>query len=381
MKKYILVINVIVFSVLTSCNKTKNNQINFKVIDSIRLTIPKYFPSGEGVPQTCIYENDSVSNLYLMFMNIAKKENELITFNLKSKNNSKIIILPYEGATDYKQSTILGVKSPDSIFIASFLGHKFSLLNAKGDLLNTFDYKYESNEQSVNEISGDIWNPLYFIENKIYYSVKTSYQNHFNKKLNTSILFEYDLNTNLSSSVNVKIPDDFIKSDYFSSDEIHYTSNGKQFVFSSAYSNNIWVTDIESGRLKIIDITSKDFKSFELRRKDNDSDYEYIVNSRYSSIAYDKYRDVYYIFFYPGMDNIKKGDENNAYLSWNLPIFNIIVLDNKFNKLGEVEMPKDTYVFDNYFISKKGLNLNANHENNKDYDENYMRYHTLKLIR
>jgi hypothetical protein len=75
----------------------------------------------------------------------------------------------------------------------------------------------------------------------------------------------------------------------------------------------------------------------------------------YGNTLYDKYRDVYYRFAYPGVDISQYANYNlqDLYMS-GLPKFSVIILDKNFNIIGESLFPENTYNPQVAFIHKDG---------------------------
>ncbi|MGM0579196.1 MAG: DUF4221 family protein [Bacteroidota bacterium] len=103
----------------------------------------------------------------------------------------------------------------------------------------------------------------------------------------------------------------------------------------------------------------------------------YIESDSYREIIYDKWRDVYYRFAYRKVDYT---DKNGAKVNWNYKFPSIIILDKELKKIGEYDLPKDTYYTRNTFVGEKGLYISINHEENLEADENYLSFQLLEPI-
>lgn len=103
----------------------------------------------------------------------------------------------------------------------------------------------------------------------------------------------------------------------------------------------------------------------------------YIESDSYREIIYDKWRDVYYRMAYRKVDYV---DKNGLRVNWNYKLPSIIILDKDFKKIGEYDLPKNTYYTRNTFVGAKGLYISINHEENLDADENYLSFQLLEPI-
>ena len=60
-------------------------------------------------------------------------------------------------------------------------------------------------------------------------------------------------------------------------------------------------------------------------------------------------------------------------------LFSVLILDEKFNKIGETFLPPNKYYANDIFVSKKGLCISTAHPKKKSTDENYLSYHCFQV--
>ena len=89
-----------------------------------------------------------------------------------------------------------------------------------------------------------------------------------------------------------------------------------------------------------------------------DALYNTVTYSSFTEIIYDKYRNVYYRFFYPGIE-IDKTDDNLASKANHFEKMSILILDEKLNKIGETFFDNKLRFYSN-FITKEGLFVCSN---------------------
>jgi hypothetical protein len=97
----------------------------------------------------------------------------------------------------------------------------------------------------------------------------------------------------------------------------------------------------------------------------------------YSMVMFDKWQNVYYHIFSPGVEEVKDLDTR---MTVDDVTKSIIITDTAFNYLGEYLLPKNTYQR-SYWVSREGLMVSTSHPKNPTLDEDTMRYATFKLKR
>ena len=101
----------------------------------------------------------------------------------------------------------------------------------------------------------------------------------------------------------------------------------------------------------------------------------------YGIILYDKYRDCFYRFFYPGYTDDEEYPIDKLWmLRRSRPFTGVMVLDKDLNVLGEHVFDKfQVHATSNIFVGEEGLYLSLNNENSPDYDENHLRYMVIQF--
>ncbi len=157
------------------------------------------------------------------------------------------------------------------------------------------------------------------------------------------------------------VEDDFIYS-FMSSHNLYKTKDHKIFKTIPAKSRYIEkdfkLPDFSSGSYQIIAKTVFEHPS-------------------YRNFYYDKYRNVFYRFVYPGIE-IDMSDNISDLLEYR-QIFSIMILDTELRVIGEVLMPKNKYNLKMAFVGKEGLYISTNHIGNPDFSADYSRFELFKL--
>lgn len=102
-----------------------------------------------------------------------------------------------------------------------------------------------------------------------------------------------------------------------------------------------------------------------------------IENNHYTLVLYDKYRKVYYRYAIHGIPfKNSAGGENSHF---DAP-FSIIILDENFNKIGEVRLPGKTYLPKDSFVGEKGLYISNHNYRNEELPEDVMSFSVFQLV-
>ena len=94
---------------------------------------------------------------------------------------------------------------------------------------------------------------------------------------------------------------------------------------------------------------------------------QYLDQYLYAGIVYDKYRHFYYRLVLLPLEDYDLNDAKTQQKQ-----LAVMILDESFRVVGEVELPKDTYKYRNLFVSREPLHVHALSE-----DDDYLRFVTL----
>jgi hypothetical protein len=101
------------------------------------------------------------------------------------------------------------------------------------------------------------------------------------------------------------------------------------------------------------------------------------AKSRYESLVYDSFRQVFYRFAYPTV--LIETDEELRALRNSPSAFVVMVFDEELNLLTETKFEAGTYFPTNFFVSEKGLYISLSHPENPDIKEDEMAFELIKL--
>ncbi len=159
-----------------------------------------------------------------------------------------------------------------------------------------------------------------------------------------------------------------------------YADTGKEVAVSFTQTDSIYVSsDFE--HVRAYDARSRYFPSLQpepydvtkdtniwLRKKNRKPDYYHLL--------YDKYRKVFYRFArmpyeFPSDESPMGEDKGRE--------FSIVVLNDKYEIIGETRFPGNTYNYRMCFVGKKGLYISLNNLGNPDFSENILSFRCFTL--
>jgi len=177
-----------------------------------------------------------------------------------------------------------------------------------------------------------------------------------------------------------------------------YWDKGKKLslFFWSEREGEIYIAPSYDHEIQVFDLSSttivgrKQVKASQINSFDYVNDFpsggnEGMINNlkydRYGFLLYDKYRDVFYRFFLPGIE-LEDDFPSDKLSQWDnsKPYTGIMILDTDLNIIGEHMFDKfEVHSSFNFLVGKKGLYVSQNNLNHPDYDEDRFRYILLEL--
>lgn len=281
------------------------------------------------------------------------------------------LVLENEGPNGVGKISNFFVYSSDSIFVLSTTKYLASLINSKGKVLNRYSYLFNKNGKEVlgeGLISyGNFSNQMYVKDNFLYVgatpfddpTMRRFYDNGKScltinlKNGNPSFL------TFLPKNWVQKYDDGFALTGIQTELGQAYNGSKNKCIISYRTDNSLYEIDINSHVTKAHIAKSKFFDGIQWYKKslaikhDINDEFDYVIKQpNYSAIYFDEYRN-YYLRFVAHPNKEKKDELDGR--EWFL--YSIIILDDKFNKIGET-MLDERYESSNVLITKKGIYLN-----------------------
>ncbi len=322
---------------------------------------------------------------YLGYLN--EYQNQIQIYDLNDRTLKFKIPLKHEGKNSVPQIGGFFIVSLDSIILTPYSVPKYYIINENSEIIDILDFEIEeSGVQSTSYVVNTrISTPIAFNGDKMYlgqYPLGT-WTNMSKLELSKSkICLEYNFTLDSARFLPMGFPLEYLESgatDFFYSKAI----NNELTIYSFPQDHNIYITSNHEN-YRISSAKSQYIKEF-LPLPDNpysapDAITNYLAsNPKYTNIAYDPYRNVYYRFVFHGHE-LKSG-ENPKQLIRNKKEVSVILLNDKFEILTELMLEEGVYNVDNFFISEKGLYISKSNYFNNQYDENQLIFglFTIKL--
>ena len=160
------------------------------------------------------------------------------------------------------------------------------------------------------------------------------------------------------------------------SNRIYSTRKDDKLIISFLFSHEIQIFDPQTKEKEYTELKSKyeiDLVSKNAERTPQGASELVETNYIYSQIIYDPYRKLFYrtvlhpAVSYDGIPQRRTAAEDPRG-------FSIIIADENFNKLGEVDFPGSKYFYQAWFVGPEGLYISTNNLNNPDMSEDWLSF-------
>ena len=382
----LFLLNVILLSACQS-KETKSNEINYdKTLSSYKQIILPVDEKTDFLSKS-IFQFEENGKEFLYFENSQNSTYDIVIFDLDNQKIEKRIPIHPEGPNGVP--SLFGSKPyPDSNIILAFqhLAFRISLLNGKGEVLR--NYQLNPKGRFVRVILSTFsYMPTFTRDSVLYFAQRVRDQKRAVKDFTKIPLFaSMDLNTGEIGWPSLYFPATFdgdytdIKGDEsFAHD---YNEKDNRLVCSFMKYDSIMVTD-DLQHVKWYNAKSKYLKSMKPNVNNHTNDVNALIRNdespKYSHIMYDKYRDVYYRFAEMPCELAKDETpyDNQAPKARE---FSVIILNDKFEIIGETKFPGSKYFYKMSFVGKDGLYISENNLANPEFDENKLVFSCFKLV-
>ena len=372
---------------LSACQSKYNEQ---KTIYTIQLEKSKQIslPIDENTYflSKSIFQFEEEGREYLHFENRQKTMYDIIIFDLENQNVSKRIPIQREGANGIPAMT--GSKpffNSNNLMVFQHNISRISFLNGKGEVIRNIPIKKEGYFIEFN-LSSFFYMPTFVKDSIIYISQRSKGKGKRVGYDKIPLFISYNMKTGQTDWLPLFFPTTFdgnytiIKGeDGFSYD---YNEKDNRLVCSFIKYDSIMVTD-DLQHVKWYDAKSRYLKSMKPNVDNHTNDiYGLIKNEekpKYLHLMYDKYRDVYYRFAEMPCELAKDETpyDNQAPKARE---FSVIILNDKFEIIGETKFPGSKYFYKMSFVGKDGLYISENNLANPEFDEDKLVFSCFKLV-
>ena len=307
--------------------------------------------------------------------------NRILFYNMKTQKKEFEMDPPVDGNNGVGLANGYFIHNLDSIYIPNFHLKEIALINKECNVIDKYDYTKDDNGQelSIASYSTAYLQQVEKIGRDLYIY---SGPNRFIKKDPVTVKF------NMDSHQKTALP--FCYPEYPGSDtklkkyglETAFSRcfDGEKFIYSFYYDENIYVASIDHQSIQKIPIKSKFFDKVILPGELTAQPHEFCEKPWYGNLLYDKYRNVYYRIAYP-QATIEKGIRPMELLGYGRKNSSIIILDEKFNILGETLLPDYTYNSRIFLIRKEGIYISDSHYLNPNFSDDVLSFRKFVLTK
>jgi len=374
-------ISIIVLLSLIGCSKKKSenqNIVYYKKHGQLQIAVYEKFSQDRD--RTQYFETDSGE--YLAVWNKIGPAIEIIS--LQDKLSKARIPIFKDGPDRVGVTNGFFIASQDSILLASIPPTVF-ILDFQGKVKS--QTSINNPENVVNYLTSTNETPFLFNGSTLYGAqpfFKNIYQINESEASNSKLIYTINLANKTDQEAKwlpVYRPKDVWK-DGKKSVDFTWADRGDSIIISPNTDHRLSVISKESGELvENIEAKSKSIDDFRIINGYPVGDQAVIDNltkGHYDLLLQDKYRDVFYRFYFVGI-NWEEYGLSPMELKTNPPKVGVMVLDKNLNIIGEHLFENHELEKWNYFVGRGGLYVSTNNPNRDDFDENFLRYDIIRF--
>ena len=377
MKAYGLIF-VLFFIVLISCtSEAKYTEFSLKETDvELKFQLDSV-TKNEFYCYSTYKDNEGKD--FFVFQNQGK--NTLLFYELKNQSLAFKIDYPIEGDNGIGLGDGFYIHNLDSIYIPNRDIKEISLTNKSCILIDKYPYENDKDNKplSIFCFGAANYKPATVIGRTMYiYSGPNRYVDYdpvtvtLNMDTKEIKALPFDYPEYPGSETKIK--------KYGLENLFSRCFDGKRFVYSFYYDEDIYVASPSHDSIRKIPVKSKYFNEVQLPDELTASPMDFCENAWYGNLIYDKYRDLYYRVAYPSTE-IEKNIRPIELSLYGRKNFSIIILDKDFNKVGETMFPDYTYNSNIMFVHEDGLYISDSHYLNPNFSDDELSLKLFKIVK
>lgn len=315
---------------------------------------------------------------------VNENKNELEFYPLETKRFPIIVPFDKDGPNRIGKLKGFEVISDTSLLIGSSLRSQLYISNLEGEITKSVSTRFERDELPYVQIYYTNEPLVYSKDYKkifVYTRVDTDYNSP--GMWSGTMFLSLPLDKNDSPKHVLDLPSHF--GDYVYGSRFCHNSHAmvgnRYLVFGPTFSNDVFIYDLETGNVKGKEAGSKyfgDVLPWTDPINDSDKEEEFFVESNsYGGLAYDEQNEMLFRIAYKGVDYIGADGTRRTFDN---KIPSVVIMNSDFEKMGEIDLEKNTYYTKNYFTYKGKLYLSTNHPDNNP-SEDKMVYVGFKIVR
>lgn len=326
------------------------------------------------------YSNDTIDWLIVLNQNI----NGLNIYDINTSNLVSQFSLPSVGPGSLPEVNGMTVLSPDSIFLYTKMSlMQMQVVDYTGKAIKNLRFNNAQVDTDLHQLpiinhQSNSFSPTVKLRNKLYFTRWPIFD--YARPENISDEYSLELTLDLKTQKIEALPIHFPKWMQGKGWNMMYLLNGKvindqkDLVYNFSGEDSIRVLTSEgqsesyyAGYSKAVQ-NKESIRSMAQKSKNVE---EAMTTNLYWGLIFDPFRNLYYrivdrpVSFRP---------EHTTLLSTYEKPMSIIILNSDFKKIGETDLPEDTYLFYGLFAGKKGLYIPRLHPNYEYFSEDQITY-------
>ncbi|MDR1258712.1 MAG: DUF4221 domain-containing protein [Tannerellaceae bacterium] len=365
-----------------SCNHTNNKNANaYSLVGSDKyLSFSLNSNTKSDINALFLYIDDSGKE-YLTFQN--PSQNEILFYNPNTEKLEFTIRPHVEGNNGVGFFNGYYIHNLDSIYITNSGLSEFAIIDRNAIVKDKIQY-FESTEGiplSAHASTTFLHQPIVVIDNKIYIIPSCNRLEEKNPVCAVIDIMTHNVQALLGFTYPTFPGADNKAKRYGVEGYLSRCFDGKQFVYSFYFDENIYVAPPNHGHVKLVKVKSNYLKEVKIPDDYGNVTMEKLCeNPNYGNLLYDEYRDVYYRIAYPETE-LEKNIRGTELLRYGRKSFSVIIIDKYFNIIGETLLPNYTYNSQVMFIREDGLYISSSHYLNPKYSDDVLSFQRFDLVK
>jgi hypothetical protein len=323
--------------------------------------------------------------MYLTFIN---SFHEILFYDLLSGDFLFKTKIESEGPNGIVEPSGYYVIGLDSIYVTTLSVPTLFRIDKNGTILQRIHYGQTENGYTVIPTyspNSFFYTPLFIINNELYITQKPSWTVPVSA---TPVSVAINPENRLCKELPFFFPP-LIKDEEFGhvggfALSFSRDFNGNAFIYSFYYDEAIYVASVDHKEIRKYPVKSKYIDQVKVIKTGEEDWFLFAKNDYkdpcYGNLLYDKYRNLYYRLAYPEVA-LEEGVNYVAMTSQGRKKFSIIILDEKFNILGETLFPEYIYNPILLFVHPDGLYICNNHIMNPSFNEEVLSFKCFEPVK
>lgn len=377
---------IICFSFLISCQSKKSSMSVALEATQDSLIFPLSTNSSQFIKALFLFV-DKEGKSYLTYQN--NDEPEIYVYDIETQKLVKTIRYDKEGSNGIgPKAGGYFMKDWDEIYLPNLYTPEMSLIDSAGHKLRKIDFSELNADYSFIPTRSTTSNPFIYQDGKLYCSQLVNPRLGKNAVDDSPVEFVLELDKQRTEILSMRYPTTVTAKYGMPSlgieTKVSRCCNEGVFVYSFSFDENLYIADLEHKNVTKVKAKSAYIDKISLPES-VPTEFDLAVRKMcevpfYSSIIYDKYREVYYRFVYP---ETELGPNENFMDIWQLgrTKFSVMVLNKDLEVIGETLFPENVFASNLFFIREDGLYLSTSFIKNPNYSDDILAFKRIELVR